>query len=95
VRVSTSSPGNAVTAGKADQLVAVVGLAGSISTSVAPAELPTQCLDSKNRGHCENCCKTAFGCVDPVGPCNITPACSRFCKSVLPPGQESPTDPIP
>ena len=94
VRVSTTSPDNAVTAGKADQLVAVVGLAGSISTISPSTELPAACLDNKNRGMCVECCKTALGC-PPSGTCDFASPCAKFCKSVLPPGLASPSDPTP
>lgn len=93
VRASTTSPDNAVTKGKADQLVAVVGLAGSISTISPSTELPSACLKNKNRGICVECCKAATGCEGGITQCEI--ACSKFCKSVLPPGLESPSDPTP
>ena len=95
VRVSTKSPDNAVTSGKADQLVAVVGLAGS-SVSVLPAsDLPGDCLNNKNRGGCQDCCKAALGCDPGASQCEFGSECAKFCKSVLPPGKESPTDPLP
>lgn len=95
VRVSTKSPDNAVTTGKADQLVAVVGLAGSTISVLPASDLPTACLNNKNRGGCQDCCKAALGC-DPSAPvCAFGNECSKFCKAVLPPGQESPSDPTP
>ena len=94
VRVSTKSPDNAVTSGKADQLIAVVGLAGSTVSVLPSSDLPGDCLNNKNRGGCQNCCMTALGC-DPNGSCEFGSECAKFCKSVLPPGQESPSDPIP
>ncbi|MBI1950668.1 MAG: hypothetical protein HYS34_04810 [Acidobacteria bacterium] len=95
VRVSTTSPDNRVTKGKADQLVAVVGLAGSTSSGLAATDLPVACLDNRNRGICVECCKAALGCVDQSAPCDFASACAKFCKQVLPPGQESPSDPTP
>lgn len=95
VRASTTNPDNAVTKGKADQLVAVVGLAGSISTITPSSDLPTACLDQMNRGHCETCCKTALGCDPNARTCDFASSCAKFCKAVLPPGQESPSDPNP
>ena len=92
LRVSTANPGSAVTPGKADQLAAVVGLASSASSISPDATLPTQCLDNKNRGICNDCCNAATGC-DPATGCG-TP-CAKFCKAVLPPGQQSPSDPQP
>jgi hypothetical protein len=53
--------------------------------------LPTQCLSSKNRGNCQDCCKAATGCGAPPAPfdCNT---CSKFCKNNVPP---VPSDPEP
>ena len=89
VQVSTKSPDSAVTSGKADQLVAVVGLAGSTISTLPAADLPTACLNNKNRGGCVDCCKAALGGDE------FSTTCAKFCKAVLPPGQESPTDPTP
>ena len=88
VRVSTKTPDNGVTSGKADQLVAVVGLAGSTISVLPSAELPTACLNNRNRGQCVECCKSVLGD-------DFSTECAKFCKAVLPPGQESPTDPLP
>jgi hypothetical protein len=93
VRVSTTSPDKAVTRGKADQLVAVVGLANSPSGSLSGVTMPTQCLENRNRGICVECCKAALGCVDQEAQCEFGSPCAKFCKSVLPPGLASPTDP--
>jgi len=94
LRVSSSAPGNTVTAAKADQLAAVAGLASSASSISPDTGLPTQCLDNKNRGRCNDCCVVAFGCT--LGQaCEFSTPCAKFCKQVLPPGQQSPSDPIP
>jgi len=95
VRVSTKSPDSAVTKGKADQLVAVVGLAGSTVSVLPASELPAECLNNKNRGGCQDCCKASVGCDPAASNCEFGNECAKFCKSVLPPGHESPTDPTP
>lgn len=95
LRVSTSNPGSAVTSGKADQLAAVAGLASSASGISPNTDLPTQCLDNKNRGNCQDCCKAALGCAPSPALCDFASACAKFCKQVLPPGQQSPSDPQP
>ena|SRR5437867_3315698 len=94
LHVSTSSPSSAVTAGKADQLATMIGLA---SAAVAPAdfELPKQCLSSFNRGLCVDCCKIAAGCTNLQAQCEFSTPCAKFCKDVLPPGHVSPSDPEP
>ncbi len=89
VQVSTKTPDSAVTSGKADQLIAVVGLAGSTISVVPASDLPTACLQNKNRGLCNECCQAA------LGGSEFSTTCAKFCKAVLPPGQESPTDPTP
>ena len=89
VQVSTKSPDSAVTSGKADQLIAVVGLAGSAISPVPATDLPTACLNNKNRGICNECCQAA------LGGSQFSTQCAKFCKAVLPPGQESPSDPTP
>jgi hypothetical protein len=89
VRVSTKNPDSAVTSGKADQLVAVVGMADSAASVLPEADIPGECLQVKNRGACQNCCMTALGGDE------FSTACAKFCKTVLPPGQASPTDPTP
>src|SRR6185295_2571649 len=95
VRVSTASPNSAVTPGKADQLAGFAGLAAS-SSSVAPADgLPTACLNSPNRGTCQECCKTTLGCAPSPALCEFASSCAKFCKTVLPPGHQSPSDPTP
>jgi hypothetical protein len=92
VRVSTSSPSSAVTPGKADQLATIVGLSSS-AAGVTPADgLPTDCLQLKNRGLCNDCCNLAVGC-DPSTGCGRP--CAKFCKAVVPPGHASPSDPNP
>jgi len=95
LRVSTANPGSAVTAGKADQLAAVVGLASSASSISPDTDLPTQCLDNKNRGGCQDCCKASLGCAPSPALCDFASSCAKFCKQVPPPGQASPSDPNP
>jgi hypothetical protein len=94
LRVSTASPNSAVTPGKADQLAGFAGLAAS--PAVAPANgLPSQCLSSPNRGICQDCCKAALGCAPSPALCEFASSCSKFCKTVPPPGHQSPSDPNP
>jgi hypothetical protein len=95
LRVSTANPGSALTPGKADQLAAVVGLASSASSIKSDTDLPLQCLDVKNRGDCQNCCKAAFGCAPSPALCDFASGCAKFCNQVPPPGQASPSDPNP
>ena len=95
LRVSTANPDSAVSSGKADQLAAVVGLASSASSISPDTDFPTQCLDNKNRGNCQDCCKAAFGCAPSPALCDFASGCAKFCKQVIPPGQQSPSDPQP
>ncbi len=95
LRVSTANPGSVVSSGKADQLAAVAGLASSASSISSDSGLPTQCLDSANRGLCVDCCKIALGCPDLQAQCEFSTACAKMCKQVPPPGQASPSDPQP
>jgi hypothetical protein len=92
VAVTTASPGRALTTGKADQLLSSASLGLSAATNTA-AELPTQCLDNKNRGLCTECCKAANGCIDQEALCAYASACAHFCLAVLPPGKASPSEP--
>ena len=94
VRVSTSSPDSAVTPGKADQLATIVGLSSS-AAGVRPDALPTSCLSSATRGLCVDCCKIANGCTLQGKDCEFATPCAKFCKTVLPPGHASPSDPAP
>lgn len=91
VAVTTTTPGKALSSGRADQLLSVAGMSLA-ATSVSATELPSQCLQERNRGQCDTCCTTFLGCdVDPT-LCRGG-ACSHFCKAVLPPGQASPSEP--
>lgn len=92
VRAQTTNPTSAITSAKADQLAAIAGLASSASTISPDTDLPTQCLDNKNRGLCNDCCNAAVGC-DPSTGCGRP--CAKFCQTVPPPGQQSPSDPTP
>src|SRR5262245_59757117 len=93
VSVSTSNPNSALTVGKVERLVSVVSLVTSTSgPSPANGDLPTACLQSYNRGQCQECCKAYFGC-DPSANCDFASGCAKFCKAVLPPGHQSPSDP--
>jgi len=94
VRVSTASPNSVVSPGKADQMAGFASLAAS--PAVAPADgFPSQCLNSPNRGTCQECCKTALGCAPSPALCEFASGCAKTCKTVLPPGHQSPSDPAP
>ncbi len=64
------------------------------SVSIESTGLPTQCLVSKNKGQCQECCKTATGCGAPPAPfdCNV---CAKFCRSNVPPPPSSSQPPPP
>ena len=86
LRVTTTTPDSAVTAGKADQLATMVGLASG-AAAMSPADgLPTQCLVGTKQ-ECKTCCWAATGC-----NVNECPQCTKFCKQ-LKPGNPSPSDP--
>jgi len=90
IKATTNRPNSAVTAGRANQLASLAGL-NTTASSVVPDSigLPTQCLEQRNRGQCNDCCNLATGC---TVNCN---ACAKFCQSVLPPGKSSPDEPQP
>jgi hypothetical protein len=93
-RARTSNPGQGITRERATSLLSVADL-GAVAASPAPAEFPIQCLEVKNRGECQECCKFENGCVKPNKPCEFARGCAKFCKSVPPPGQASPSEPQP
>jgi len=94
VRVSTASPNSAVTPGKVEQFAGMARLSSAAASAVPQASLPTQCLELRNRGQCDTCCTNALGCDVNSAPC-AGGVCAKFCKSVLPPGHQSPSDPTP
>ena len=86
-----ANPNTPVSEAKAGYLAGVIGtqaLGASITMEVG---LPNQCLTSKNRGQCVECCKAATGCGPAPAPfdCNT---CSKFCKNNDPggPSEEEP-----
>src|SRR3989442_14220314 len=82
LHVSTSSPGSGVTTGKADQLATMIGLA---SAGIVPAqELPKECLNSRNRGTCQEGCKNLFGCAPSPALCAFSSGGPECCKHVNP-----------
>lgn len=94
VKIRTSNPASPLSAAKTDQLLASVSL--SSAASVTPAtDLPLQCLNSPNRGVCVECCKVAVGQITNIQGNLKDPGlvCAKFCKSVLPPGHPSPSEP--
>jgi opacity protein-like surface antigen len=93
-RARTGNPGQGVTSEKAASLLSVADL-GTLTANVMPAQDPVeQCLDVKNRGRCQECCKEVNGC-GLHGPCEFAKGCAVFCKRVPPPGQASPGEPLP
>ena len=91
VVVTTTTPGKALSSGRADQLLSTASL--GLAATTPAVDLPAQCLQVKNRGLCVECCKVANGCVDQEALCEFASACSHFCKAVLPPGLASPSEP--
>jgi hypothetical protein len=90
VKASSAVPAATLSSAKATQLASIAG-STAIKASVAPAvDLPTQCLALRNRGQCDTCCTNIL---NPDGTLNIGSACAKFCRSVLPPGQASPSEP--
>jgi len=79
VRVSTSSPQQAVSRGKAESALQLVGgalstgLTASASTSPAPATPQDDCLNEVNHGQCEGCCKALGGAAN---------TCAKFCNQI-------------
>ncbi|OLC54112.1 MAG: hypothetical protein AUH92_04660 [Acidobacteria bacterium 13_1_40CM_4_69_4] len=92
LRTTAGRPDGPVSVRQADQFAALAGLGASASSGLpASTALPIQCLEERNRGQCENCCKDALaaqGIVDNNG-------CTVFCHAVLPPGKSSPDEPQP
>ena len=57
-----AAPGNTVSVGMADRLATRVGLTCAKGSNPPPGGMPTQCLHSKNRPACEECCAQATHC---------------------------------
>ncbi len=93
--VRTENPNGQVTPGRAEALLGGVNLSALSAQPVPSADLPTECLQVKNRGTCVECCKFANGCVDQSAQCDFARSCAKFCKAVLPPGKQSPSEPEP
>lgn len=96
VNVRTDNPASAVTPEKAESILGGVNLSALSAASPLPAdELPIECLQQRNRGKCNNCCQISFGCDLSQNNCPFGKTCAKFCQSVLPPGQQSPSEPEP
>ena len=107
VNIRSSNPADRVSNERAESILGTINLnsIAAFPNPPPPEELPTQCLSSFNRGTCVECCKAAIGSVpnpepnpdDPDGDLTIDPGriCAKFCKAVLPPGQSSPSEPMP
>jgi hypothetical protein len=92
--IDAVAPKNSSDPVSAQQAGTLAGLISTMSTSSTIAtDLPTQCLSSKNRGVCNDCCTAATGCGNPPAPftCNV---CAKFCKNNVPP-PPSPGEPTP
>jgi hypothetical protein len=78
VRVTSSTPGQAVTRSKAESALAMLG--GALSSGAVPmgSVSPTpstldDCLSEANHGQCVNCCKGLGGEAN---------TCARFCQQI-------------
>jgi hypothetical protein len=74
VKVTTSSPGQAVSQAKAGNALLLLG--GSMSSAASSPGLSTleDCLVNANHGECTNCCKDLGG--EPN-------TCSKFCQQIM------------
>jgi len=88
-----ANPNTPVSDAKAGYLAGVIGTQAMASSISLETGLPNQCLTSKNRGQCVECCKAATLCGPPpaVFDCNV---CSKFCKNNNP-GGPSDEEPAP
>ena len=93
----TRVPDREVTSRRADQILISADIGSWTLAAGGPPEPippPVVCLQERNRGQCQSCCTDATRCGNNPNTisCNV---CARFCKAVLPPGQESPSEPQP
>lgn len=78
VRVTTSSPQQAVNRAKAESVLQLVGgaakagAATSATASISPATMD-DCLAEVNHGQCEGCCKALGG---------VANTCAKFCQQI-------------
>ena len=81
---SPANPSTPVSDAKAGYLAGVIGTQAVGASISAETGLPNNCLSSKNRGQCVECCKAATLCGPPPAPfdCN---ACAKFCRNDVPP----------
>jgi hypothetical protein len=84
--VAPASPATPVSSGRAANLAAAISGAASIEGRTVQDGGPTQCLSSRNRGECNNCCKEASGLGGQF--------CGQFCHANVPP-PVSPDEPQP
>src|SRR5437867_4438714 len=67
LRTTTNRADGPVSVKKADQLVSLVGPGAGAASKLPPGTpLPTQCLEERNRGQCENCCHDAMAAAGSV-----------------------------
>jgi hypothetical protein len=80
-----ADPTTPVSDAKAGYLAGVIGTQAMTNSISLETGLPNQCLTSKNRGQCVECCKAATLCGPPPAAfdCNV---CSKFCKNNNPGG---------
>lgn len=106
VRVAPGNSNSELSAAKADQLVSAVSFRAGAAPSIAPTTVTCPgdpvcvCLEEKNRGQCEVCCKPTLcpndpGC-DPAADgleCPCATVCARqICRAIIP-GGPSPSEP--
>jgi len=79
-----ANPNAPVSDAKAGYLAGVIGTQAVASGISIETGLPNNCLSSRNRGQCVECCKAATLCGPPPAAfdCNM---CSKFCKNNVPP----------
>jgi len=88
-----ANPNTPISDAKAGFLAGVIGTQ-ALGTGISlETGLPNQCLTSRNRGQCVECCKAATLCGPPPAAfdCNT---CSKFCKNNNP-GGPSDEEPAP
>jgi len=84
--VAPANPATPVSPARAASLAAAIANTTSVEGRSLQDEGPTQCLSSRNRGECNNCCKEASGLGGQF--------CGRYCHANVPP-PVSPDEPQP
>ncbi len=84
--VAPAIPATPVSPARAASLATAISSSTSVEGRSLQGEGPTQCLSSRNRGECNNCCKDASGLGGQF--------CGRYCHANVPP-PVSPDEPQP